>query len=172
MERANLWRGLRLGSRQYLHLYTLVATDLNKTVKDLKEMVDEDLSWEETIRENGGVVPPPPQPATTKASDATSTAAANGESTSSDVIAEQVAKDDDDIDAEESTASKALQEADGDSLMSEEKPAEVDQATPNSDAAPLTEPGTPLDDDSKDDTPLDDAPLDDVAKDDTAKDEP
>lgn len=153
MERANLWRGLRLGSRQYLHLYTLVATDINKTVKDLKELVDENIAWEEKVRENGGVVPPPPQPAPTKPSDTASTATANGESTSSDVITEQGSKDDDDIDAdaEESTTSKALQEVDGDSLMSEEKLSEVEEVTKKSDATPSTEPGTPLDDDVAED---------------------
>ncbi|GJJ77712.1 THO complex subunit 1 [Entomortierella parvispora] len=176
MERANLWRGLRLGARQYLHLYSKVATDINSTVKDLKTLIDEDLEWEETIRENGGVVPPPPPPAVVKTSDAATPATANGESTSSDVIPEQSSKEDDELDAQESTESKAPQEAakeaDGDSVMVEEKTEEVElDATPKSDVAPSTEPGTPLDDASKDDASKDDTPKDDASKDGTPKDD-
>ncbi|KAF8941544.1 THO complex subunit 1 transcription elongation factor-domain-containing protein [Dissophora ornata] len=59
LEQARLWRGLRLGSRQYLHLYGKFVTDPNYSVATLTADIKEDERWEEEIKKNGGKVPKP-----------------------------------------------------------------------------------------------------------------
>jgi hypothetical protein len=59
LEQSRLWRGLRLGSRQYLHLYGKAVTDTQYSVGKLTADVKEDERWEEEIKENGGKVPEP-----------------------------------------------------------------------------------------------------------------
>ncbi|KAF9365007.1 hypothetical protein BGX34_011766 [Mortierella sp. NVP85] len=59
LEQSRLWRGLRLGSRQYLHLYGKTVTDTQYSVGKLTADVKEDERWEEEIKENGGKVPAP-----------------------------------------------------------------------------------------------------------------
>ncbi|KAK3843330.1 MAG: THO complex subunit 1 transcription elongation factor-domain-containing protein [Linnemannia gamsii] len=55
-EQGRLWRALRLGVRQYIHLYDNLKLDFDGLVKAIKD----DEEFEEMVRENGGKVPEPP----------------------------------------------------------------------------------------------------------------
>ncbi|KAF9905773.1 hypothetical protein EC991_001311 [Linnemannia zychae] len=66
-EQGRFWRALRLGVRQYLHLYENPKLDFDGLVKAIKE----DEEFEEMVRENGGKVPEPPVTEETAADDKT-----------------------------------------------------------------------------------------------------
>lgn len=59
LEQSRLWRSLRLGSRQYLHIYGKTVSDTSYTLTKLAADVKEDEQWEKEIKLNGGKVPTP-----------------------------------------------------------------------------------------------------------------
>ncbi|KAF9936716.1 hypothetical protein BGZ65_002109 [Modicella reniformis] len=81
LEQSRLWRGLRLGSRQYLHLYGKVIADTNYSAAKLSADIKEDERWEEEIKENGGKVPTPKAVETTSMGPTTEAASPEAKST-------------------------------------------------------------------------------------------
>ncbi|KAF9133075.1 hypothetical protein BGW39_010607 [Mortierella sp. 14UC] len=127
-EQGRFWRALRLGVRQYLHLYENPKLDFDGLVKAIKE----DEEFEEMVRENGGKVPEPPVTEETVAADdkikqsEESAAAAAG--TQEQAEAEDKAK-----------SAEGVSEAQEDEEMKEADAAEdVAAATKNIDDAPAT----------------------------------
>ncbi|KAG0310121.1 hypothetical protein BGZ99_000645 [Dissophora globulifera] len=59
LSQARLWRGLRLGARQYIHLYGKFVVDSTYSVANLTADIKEDERFEEEVKENGGKVPKP-----------------------------------------------------------------------------------------------------------------
>ncbi|KAF9437733.1 DNA repair protein rad50 [Entomortierella beljakovae] len=70
LEQARLWKGLRLGAEQYMHLYGKLVADSSYSFTSLENDVKEDKRREAEIKANGGKVPPPkvvePPPKTTE----------------------------------------------------------------------------------------------------------
>ncbi|KAF9918935.1 hypothetical protein FBU30_011227 [Linnemannia zychae] len=55
-EKGRLWRALRLGAGQYMHLYDNLKLDID----GLAKAINKDKEFEDMVRENGGKVPEPP----------------------------------------------------------------------------------------------------------------
>ncbi|KAF9115955.1 DNA repair protein rad50 [Mortierella sp. AM989] len=59
LEQARLWKALRLGVEQYMHLYGKLATDPNYSLATLEADIKEDIRREAEIKANGNRVPLP-----------------------------------------------------------------------------------------------------------------
>ncbi|KAG0201504.1 hypothetical protein BGX28_005690 [Mortierella sp. GBA30] len=73
LEESRFWRSLRLGSRQYLHLYGKHSSDIKYDFDSLKQDLKDDDRLEDLIMENGGKLPPPPKAPETDPSAPTTT---------------------------------------------------------------------------------------------------
>ncbi|KAI1315033.1 hypothetical protein EDD11_001372 [Mortierella claussenii] len=61
LEQTRLWKALRLGSENYMHLYGGV-TSISYTLQQLTADIKADVEWEEEIKQNNGQVPKKPEP--------------------------------------------------------------------------------------------------------------
>lgn len=136
LEKARLWRGLRIGAESYLHIYGAQALDPKYTISNLMADIKKDEAEEEAILANGGLpLPKVEEVAPPKIEEETPAAADKVETPAEDDI--------------------ATPKTDGAGTPSQEEEEDTVDSPATKDEAGISTP-TPMEQDPESSTPMDD----------------